>query len=461
MFGSRRIGDNPTLLWLTVALLVLIVAATGATVWLVAEVRKEQDAIDEIVRRGSTEDIERIGTLPGELRWQFVLTLLVLTVLVVAAVMLLFLVWAYLKSQKSLREIQRLALDILSSMDEGVVTTDRAGLVTSVNPMAEQLLRIDAGCIGQPIGNIALGDTNIQSLSEEVLQTRNSVFDRDFQVLQNGHQLQLRADCHLLKDENANIIGTVVHVRNVTERVLLEDRMRRMERFMGLGTLAAGLHHEIKNPLGALALHVQLLEERLEGQADVEVAETLGVLKTEVTRISGVLESFRDFASIEQLNRAETDVQQSVKRTVDLIRPQAEGQGVTVTLDISTAALPLVSVDAARLEQVLLNLAMNGLEAMSDGGRLAIAVGCDEDKVTITVSDTGRGIPQHVRSRIFDPYFTTKSDGSGMGLAVCDKIIRQHGGTIDCETSSGGTVFRIVLPLGSDEPAVESAKCPS
>lgn len=458
MFGSKRTGDKPALLWMAVALLVLIVAATGVTVWLVAEVRKEQAAIDQIVRRGSSEDVARLGTLPGELRWQLVFTVLVLAVLVIAAVMLLFLVWAYINSQRSLREVQLLALDILSSMDEGVITTDRAGLVTSANPMAEQLLQIDASCVGQPIGNTALGSAGISSLSEEVLRSRNSVYDRDFQVSQNGHQLQLRADCHLLRDENANIMGTVLHVRNVTERVLLEDRMRRMERFMGLGTLAAGLHHEIKNPLGALALHVQLLEEKLEGQADDEVAETLGVLKTEVTRISGVLESFRDFASIEQLNRAETDIEQMVQRTAGLIRPQAERQGITVAMDVSANGVLQVSADAARLEQVLLNLAMNALEAMPDGGRLSIAVGCDEDHVTIAVSDTGRGIPPHVRSRIFDPYFTTKSDGSGMGLAVCDKIIRQHGGTIDCETSTGGTVFRIVIPVANDEPTAASDK---
>lgn len=449
MFGVRRRGDNPTVLWMTVALLTVIVAATGITVWLVAEVRKEQAAIDEIVRRGSTEDVARLGTLPGELRYQFVFTLLVLAVLVVAAVMLLFLVLAYVKSQRSLREVQRLALDILSSMDEGVITTDRAGLVTSANPMAERLLQIDANCVGQPIGDTALGSAGISSLSDEVLRSRNSVYDRDFQVSQNGHQLQLRADCHLLWDEYANIIGTVLHVRNVTERVLLEDRMRRMERFMGLGTLAAGLHHEIKNPLGALALHVQLLEEKLAGQADDEVAETLRVLKTEVTRISGVLESFRDFASIEQLNRGETDIEHMVQRTAGLIRPQAEGQAVTVALDRSTNEIPRVSADAPRLEQVLLNLAMNALEAMPDGGRLAIAIGRGEDHVTIAVSDTGRGIPPHVRSRIFDPYFTTKSDGSGMGLAVCDKIIRQHGGIISCETCSDGTEFRITIPLAN------------
>jgi two-component system nitrogen regulation sensor histidine kinase GlnL len=242
----------------------------------------------------------------------------------------------------------------------------------------------------------------------------------------------------------------VLHIRDVTERLLVEERMRRMERFMGLGALAAGLHHEIKNPLGALSLHVQLLEERLGDRADNEAAESLGVLKTEVTRISGVLESFRDFASVERLNRTDADLPELVRQTVDLIRPQAEGQGVRLTLKLPKEELPSLAADEARLEQVLLNLVMNALEEMESGGELTLSLRRNDDRLQIDVADTGRGIPERIQSRVFDPYFTTKTTGSGMGLAFCDKIIRQHGGQIDFETSSAGTTFRVVLFLDSD-----------
>ena len=198
-----------------------------------------------------------------------------------------------------------------------------------------------------------------------------------------------------------------------------------MERFMGLGTLAAGLHHEIKNPLSALSLHVQLLEERLEGQTDDEVAENLNVLKTEVTRIAGVLESFRDYASFDRLNRTETDVVGLTRRTIELVRPQARAAARADSQSTCpTTASPSISADSARLEQVMLNLVLNALDEMRSGGT-ALALRHARrmrGKSSLAVGDTGRGIPDNLRSRIFDPYFTTKSDGSGMGLAFCDKI---------------------------------------
>jgi two-component system nitrogen regulation sensor histidine kinase GlnL len=228
---------------------------------------------------------------------------------------------------------------------------------------------------------------------------------------------------------------------------MMEGRLRRMERFMGLGTLAAGLHHEIKNPLSALSLYVQLLEEQLEDHPDREVAENLAVLKTEVTRIGGVLESFRDFASVQELNRSDADLEEIVDRTVRLIRPQAERQNVQVMVEPSGEELSQVSVDVAKLEQVLLNVVLNGLDVMPEGGKLAIRMTQAEGKARIDVTDTGPGIPQGIRSQVFDPYFTARSEGSGMGLAISDKIIRQHRGQIDFETGPEGTTFRLSFPI--------------
>jgi signal transduction histidine kinase len=250
----------------------------------------------------------------------------------------------------------------------------------------------------------------------------------------------------LIKDGDGNAQGAVVYVKDVTERSLLEERMRRMERYMGLGSLAAGLHHEIKNPLGALSLHVQLLEEKLSAEMPDGATEHLQVLKTEVTRIGGVLESFRDFASSTNLNFQSTDVCALVDRAIRLIQPQAARQGVVLTSDFPSEEPIVVEADAARLEQVVLNLLLNSTEAMADGGSVTIRVLADEEYVRMEVADTGAGIPATIRSRVFDPYFTTKSGGSGMGLAICQKIVQQHGGTIHCDTSPEGTVFGLSIP---------------
>jgi two-component system, NtrC family, sensor histidine kinase HydH len=444
MFRVKRAAENLVVLWATIILLVAMVAATATTVWLVAEIRKEQRAILEIVKGGVVEDIERLGTLPGEFRLQLVFTILVLLVLIAAAIGLTFVVLAHLKSLKSLREIKILAWDILASMDQGVVTTDHRGKITSMNPRSQELLGIEFDCVGRPLEEICQNAQPLAEASRAVIESGKSQNDCLFSHIQNGHPLQLRVKCHVLHGTDA--MGTVLYIHDETEHKFIEERMRRMERFMRLGTLAAGLHHEIKNPLSALSLHVQLLEERLEGQADDETAENLGVLKTEVTRIVGVLESFRDYASNEKINQTPTDITALVRQTVDLIRPKAQQQGIQLVVRVPDVGLPTISSDATRLEQVFLNLVMNALEEMHDSGTLSVSVASDEGRIVIEVSDTGHGIPDNIRSRIYDPYFTTKSNGTGMGLAVCDKIIRQHGGQINVDTGPSGSTFRISLP---------------
>lgn len=447
MFRTPPDPKQSAVIRATLALLLVILAATGVTVWLIAEIRKEQRAVDAIVHDHSEAGVAALGSLSGELRWQFILTSLVLVVLAMAAIALLFTVRAYSQSQASLQKVKMLAWDILASTDQGVITTDRDGRITSVNPRSQEFLGLEAECDGRTLHDICGAESPLVAACSEVLKTGVAVSDVDFSTNRNGHETRLQADCYLLRGNSEALLGTVIHIRDVTERVLTEDRIRRMERFMGLGTLAAGLHHEIKNPLGALSLHVQLLEERLDGQADDEVAENLRVLKTEVTRIAGVLQSFRDYASSDRMHLAPADIQSLLQHTVDLMGPKANQQNVRLELVVPDEGLPVVKLDAVRFEQVLLNLVINALEVLRTDGTVTLSARCSATHLRLEVTDTGTGIPNNIRSMIFDPYFTTKSGGSGMGLALCDKIVRQHGGAIDVETSSAGTTFRILLPV--------------
>src|SRR5262249_24304561 len=172
-----------------------------------------------------------------------------------------------------------------------------------------------------------------------------------------GRALRLRIDGHALNDQEGTSLGCVIHLRDVTERMLMEERMCRMERFLSLATLASGLHHEIKNPLTALSIHVQLLEESLAGgavAADAGVDELVGVLKTEVARLNGVLESFGSFANLQRLTISPTDPLPVLEKAIRLIRPQAAGQRVRITLLHQELPLPRVPLDAERFEQALL-----------------------------------------------------------------------------------------------------------
>ncbi len=176
------------------------------------------------------------------------------------------------------------------------------------------------------------------------------------------------AHAHVLKAAGEGSLGCLFLLRDVSDRVLIEDRMQRMERIISLGTLASGLHHEIKNPLTALSIHVQLLDKRLrDPETKGPVDELIGVLKTEVARLNGVLESFHDFASLRRLNRRPADVLAVLEEIGRLIAPQADRHRVEVTLRRPATELPRVALDAEKFKQAILNLVINALEAMPEG----------------------------------------------------------------------------------------------
>lgn len=447
MFRARS-GDTKNYRLAIAGLLTLSVAALAVTIWVMKDLLREQEIVSELVRYLPPEGEVAAEELAGELRWQFRLSILVLLNLVVTGFTVLLLWRAYRSSQEALRDIKALASDILGSMDQAIITTDLGGSVTSINRRGIELLALTGEPVGQPISELSR-EVPLQDVCQETRESASGDKPQDFQIAANGCSRTLRAFCQPLHNIDNDDIGNVIQLRDVTERVLMDDRMRRMERYMGLGSLAAGLHHEIKNPLAALSLHVQLMEEELMEQTVPDsIHQMLSVIKTEVTRVGGVLESFRDFASIDRLTRYELDLSELIDRQVKLIAPQADLRNIKVVTEVDDSDLSAVNVDRVRLEQVLLNLLVNAMDAMPTGGTLTIRTSRSEsNSVRIEVMDTGTGVPEELTNRIFDPYFTTKSEGTGMGLALCDKIIRQHHGSLDFHSTDHGTVFDITLPI--------------
>jgi two-component system, NtrC family, sensor histidine kinase HydH len=368
--------------------------------------------------------------------------------LVACAVAVIWLRRRYMTAHQTLRQVKMLAHNILASMDQGVVTTDREGIVTSINSAAIGLLNVDFECVGRPLDQISSRQMPLDKLNTELAERQKPVQDRDVAVTRDRRDYRYRADAHFLRDMENNPLGSVLLLRDITERVLMEERMARMERFISLGTLASGLHHEIKNPLTALSLHVQLLEEQLHHEpVAAAVDELLGVLKTEVHRLNGVLESFRNFANLQRLNIQPADILEVLENVVRLVRPQATKQRVQLALLHPEIDLPRVAIDQQKIEQALLNLLINAIEVMPDGGTLSASVTAINGSISIEIADTGTGIPPEYRGKVFKPYFSTKSTGTGMGLPLTEKLVNQHGGHIDYESSAQGTTFRIHLPM--------------
>lgn len=429
-------------------LALLSLTALVVTFWILADFQREQEIVAKIIRDLPDSDLAVARELAGELRFQSQLSILLVLNIIATGIAVVLLVRAYLNSERSLREVKVLASDVLASMDQGVLTTDRKEIITSINPRGRQLLGLEGTVIGRPLSDVGNEHTLLCVICSHVNAHHSPVRDCDYTITSQGHEQTLRAGCSLLRNERQEELGTVLHVRDVTERALMEQRLRRMERYAGLGSLATGLQHEIKNPLSALSLHVQLLDEALVEQSSTkEIDEMLGVIRTEINRLAAVLEGFRDYASMSEPGRSAVDLSALIKKLVRFIGPQAEQQQVKIEVHLPEEKLPDMQADSIHIDQVLLNLALNALQAMPDSGTLSISLSRQGDWYRIDVSDSGKGIPIEFRERIFDPYFTTRNEGTGMGLALCEKIVRQHDGTIELTTGSSGTTFTVLLPL--------------
>jgi two-component system sensor histidine kinase HydH len=389
-----------------------------------------------------------LTSLLEEVHLQYIASLAVSVLLLICMGATWWLRRQYLNSQQSLRETKMLAHDILAIMERGVVTTDRHGVITSINVAAKRMLETSSPCVGGMLDSIAPAELPLSEIYREVTEKHAPVFDRDFRMDRRGRVQRIRVDGHAMLDNQRKYLGCVIHLRDVTERMLLEEKMRRMERFMHLATLASGLHHEIKNPLTAMSIHIQLLEENLaRREAGESVEETVDILKTEIQRLNGVLESFRTFANLQNLTFLPTDALEIIDNTIRLIRPQANEQQVQVVFAHPAKAIPLVELDGEKFGQAVLNLVINALEAMPQGGKLTISTVVADGDWRVSIQDTGHGIPLEVQQHLFQPYFSTKSRGSGMGLALTEKIISQHGGRIQFRTSPEGTTFELAIPL--------------
>jgi signal transduction histidine kinase len=246
--------------------------------------------------------------------------------------------------------------------------------------------------------------------------------------------------------------GDIARLREINQAMI------RSEKLATAGTLAAGVAHEVSNPLASISSLVQSLLARANDERE---RETLRIILTQITRISGVLRDLMDFARPKLPTLSLVDINQAILKSLELARFDKRFKILRVRTDLAPAARP-VAVDADRIQQVLLNLLLNARDAIEEAGgkgEIAIATTADEKEVQIQIADSGVGIPAENIDRIFDPFFTTKvkQQGTGLGLAVCHSIIAAHGGNISVKSDDRSTTFSIVLPLAASSRAEELA----
>jgi len=233
-------------------------------------------------------------------------------------------------------------------------------------------------------------------------------------------------------------------IQDLSQVKSLEEELRRSERMAALGKMAAGVAHELRNPLSSIKGLAILLKSRFQEKSTDQ--ETADILVQEVERLNRSISELLDYTRPQKLIKVDVHPEEVVRKAVSLIRMDAESMGVGIEIHIE-GDVPVIQADQDKLNQVFLNLFLNSIQAMEHGGGLDIQVASEGGNVTFTVKDNGCGVNKEDLPRIFDPYFTTKPEGTGLGLAMSVKIIEEHGGTItfQSEPDKGATVV-VILP---------------
>jgi signal transduction histidine kinase len=255
------------------------------------------------------------------------------------------------------------------------------------------------------------------------------------------------------EEENARreLVGRAVILRDITEERRETQETIESERFSAVTLLAAGVAHEIGNPLNSLDIQLQLIERRLrKGVPDAkEVAElekSLSIARAEVARLDQIISKFLKAVRPSPLEAETSDFNSLIIESVDFLKQEIEDRGISVEI-FPAKSLPRVTLDRDQFRQALYNVIRNSFQAMGSTGKLRVVTGCDDTHVWVSIGDTGGGLDPEVADRIFHPYVSTKSDGSGLGLHVVQRIVRAHGGEIDLKSAAGkGLLFTIRLP---------------
>jgi len=343
--------------------------------------------------------------------------------------------------------IQDYTQSIVRSVTSGVITVGPDGSVATLNPAAERMLGTSEDVVvARTIRSVFKDDGGLAADVAKVLEGRVPRTLRDVTIVtRSGKTVHAQASVSRMRDIGGRKLGAVVTIEDVSEIKTLTDQLIRADRLAAMGELTAGVAHEVRNPLGIIRASVQLMEESGENRAKVHDAAE--VIKHEIDRLDRVIKALLDFGRPSVPTMRPVEIRRVLEEVVLFTRKFADRSRVEIVEEYAED-VPDVMGDPEQLKQVFVNLISNAVQAMAeDGGTLTVSVGFEDEFVYVRFSDTGPGIPSDSVGKVFDPFFSTRDDGTGLGLTIVHRIVDEHGGHIEVTSdASTGTAFTVHLP---------------
>jgi signal transduction histidine kinase len=344
---------------------------------------------------------------------------------------------------------------IMANLQDGLMLFTRDWRAVLVSASAERFIgRPRSEILGQPVESIFSDSTILGRVVLDAFHLHQSLNQEELQI-ENKRRIELSLD---FIEERGERIGALLTVRDAESVQKIEDEIELSRRLAAIGRLTSGVAHEVKNPINAIVLHLEVLREKLPDLAP-DSKRHMDVINNEIRRLDRVVQTLVDFSRPVELRLLETDLRRTLEDVALLAIPQATQLGIKVERHISTEPL-MVRIDADLIKQAVLNVVLNGIQAMgSSSGKLTLAAHRNGGIVSVDVGDQGPGVPAAVREKIFNLYFTTKKGGSGIGLAMAYRVMQLHNGSLEFESLDGvGTTFHLRLPaIGASEPALTEA----
>jgi len=339
---------------------------------------------------------------------------------------------------------------LMAKLQDGLMLFDRDSRVVLVSAPVEGFLgRPRRELLGRTVQDLFNRNSMFGSALLNAFERKRPILQREFETA-SGKRVQLSLD---FVQEQTSQIGALLIMRDAESVRRIGDEIEMSRRLSASGRLTRGVAHEVKNPINAIVLHLQLLQNKLAKQ-EPDTRRHVDIIDSEIRRLDRVIQTLVDFTRPRDLHLEEIDFRSLLIDVTLLAAPDAEQHGVTLERHMPEMSLP-VKVDVDLMKQAFLNVVINGVQAMPNGGVLTISASRENDIVVAEVQDQGAGIPKELHDKVFELYFTTKKEGSGIGLAQTYQILQWHYGTVDFQSAEGaGTIFRFQIPAFGPSPQV-------